>query len=151
MELKSEIWRDQRGGVMVETLVALPFVLLSFLGVYQLTLLYSADLVVQRAASAAARAAVVFLADDPSFHGGDAGRELYAVEAARRVLLAAPGFDPDSLRVSVTGDRAGFSLLTATVQARVRCTVFALDVLCGGGPRLRGRAALPIQSAGGSL
>jgi Flp pilus assembly protein TadG len=151
MVKRSSMWRDQRGAVTVETLLALPFVLLSFLGVYQLTLLYSAHLVVQRAASAAARAAAVFLADDPSFHAGGEGREVYAREAARRVLLAAPGFDAGSLAVTVTGDRAGFALLTATVQTRVRCTVFALDALCGGGPRLSGSAALPIQSDGGSL
>ena len=145
------MWRDQRGGVTVETLLALPWVLLGFLGVYQLTLLYSAHLVVQRAASAAARAAAVFLADDPSFHAGGAERELYAVEAARRVLLAAPGFDPASLDVAVTGAGASFALLTATVQTRVRCTVFAFETLCGNGVRLSGKAGLPLQSDGGSL
>jgi Flp pilus assembly protein TadG len=150
MELARRLWRDRRGGVSVEALVALPVVLLCFLGVYQLTLLYSAHLVVQRAASAAARAAAVFLADDPSFHGGGEGREQYVVEAARRVLLAAAGFDADTLSVSVSGDRSGFGLLTATVRTRVRCTVFALEALCGTGLTLSGHAALPIQTDGGS-
>jgi hypothetical protein len=145
------ICRDERGAVTVETLISLPFVLLCFLGVYQLTLLYSAHLVVQRAASAAARAGAVFLADDPSFHGGGEGREQYAREAARRVLLAAPGFDSGSLDVAISGDREGFALLTATVKTRVRCTVLALDALCGGGLTLSGHAALPIQSDGGEL
>jgi len=151
MVTRQALLHDQRGAVTVETLLALPVVLMCFLGVYQLTLLYSAHLVVQRAASAAARAAAVFLADDPSFHTGGAGREQYAHEAARRVLLAAPGFDPGSLNVAVSGDRESFSLLTATVQTRVRCTVFALEALCGGGLSLSGRAALPIQSDGGAL
>jgi Flp pilus assembly protein TadG len=151
MVKRPRIWRDQRGAVTVETLVALPLVLLCFLGVYQLTLLYSAHLVVQRSASAAARAAAVFLADDPSFHTGGVDREQYAREAARRVLLAAPGFDPGTLKVDVAGDRESFALLTATVETRVRCTVYAFEALCGGGLRLSGRAALPIQSDGGAL
>lgn len=145
MELAHRLWRDRRGGVSVETLVALPIVLLCFLGVYQLTLIYSAHLVMQRAASAAVRAAAVFLAD-----GDGEGGEIYAAEAARRVLLAAPGFNAASLSVTVSGDRANFGLLTANVKARMRCTVFALEALCGGGPQLSGHAALPIQSDGGS-
>jgi TadE-like protein len=60
------------GVVYVEFLLAFFPLLVTFLGLLQLALITSARLVVQHAASRAARAAVVVLDDDPERHDGTA-------------------------------------------------------------------------------
>jgi hypothetical protein len=58
--------RDARGTVMVETLIAFMPLFLLFLGTVQYALLAAAQLVVQHAAVAGVRAAVVVLEDEPA-------------------------------------------------------------------------------------
>ena len=66
----------EEGAAYVEFLIAfLPFFIL-FLGMVQMALMFAADLVVQHAASRAARAAVVILDDDPVRYDGAARREI---------------------------------------------------------------------------
>jgi hypothetical protein len=73
-------------------LLVFPTVLLLFLGIGQLTLLWGAKLAVKHAASAAVRAAVVVLDDDPRLYGGEA-RNAVPVGSIRRgeILRAAAG------------------------------------------------------------
>ena len=66
---RAPLWRDARGAVFVEQLIAFLPVMFFFLAAWQLMELCAGDLLVKRAASAAARAAVVVLPDDPMFYG----------------------------------------------------------------------------------
>jgi hypothetical protein len=87
---------DRRGATYVEFLVVVvPFVMF-VLCVFQAALLEFADLVVGRAASAAARSAVVVLDDDPRQYGGEArnavsngGQRLEAIRRGAANALAA--------------------------------------------------------------
>jgi Flp pilus assembly protein TadG len=138
---------DQRGAAFVESLIAFPVIFVGFLGLYQLSFVYAADLIMERAASAAARAAIVFLPEHGLGPGdGGAPAQAYVTEAARRVLLSSPVFDTRTLKVSVTGDRAGFSPVSVAVEASMDCR--GLTLLCGldGKVALASEASLPIQS-----
>ncbi len=61
---------ERRGVVYIEVLVALIPLLYAFFGICQLALLHTAQLVVQHAATRAARAAIVVLEDDPTQYDG---------------------------------------------------------------------------------
>jgi hypothetical protein len=63
---------DARGVVFVEFIIAFVPVFVLFLGIVQLALLSAAQLVVQHAAIAGARAASVVLDDDPRYYDGTA-------------------------------------------------------------------------------
>jgi hypothetical protein len=139
---------DRRGVAYVEMLIAFPTVLVAFLGTYMFAYLASAHLISERAASAAVRAAAVYMADADSFHpGGDAQRSAYVLEAARRVLLASPGVVPGSLRMQVSGERSGFAVLRASLSVDFDCTMFAVGMLCGLDRKvtLRASAAMSYQ------
>ena len=123
--------RDQRGAAYVEWLIALPVLWVAFLGSYMFSYVCAADLIVERAASAAARAASVFMADHSSFYQNAGERELFVRAAAQRVAVASPTLDPGSVAVAVTGTRGGFSMLTTRVQATFDCTPFLVGFLCG--------------------
>lgn len=73
---ESALRRDARGVVYVEFLLAFFPLFLLFLGICQLALLASARLVVQHAAQAAVRSAVVILDEDPEAFGGAARGDL---------------------------------------------------------------------------
>jgi hypothetical protein len=60
---------DSRGAIFVEHLISYLPVMFFFLATWQLVELCAAHLVCKRAASAAARAAIVVLADDPAYYG----------------------------------------------------------------------------------
>ena len=126
--------RDERGAVYVEMLIAFPVVWVAFLGAYMFAYICAADLILERAASAAARAASVFMADLESRYpqnGGDAARVMAVREAARRVSMASPGIDPGSVAVDVSGDQSNWSALTTRVRANFDCRPFLVGILCG--------------------
>lgn len=129
---------DTRGAIFVEHLIAFLPVTYFFLAVWQLTSLFAAHLIVQRAANAAARAAIVVLPDDPNAFGRDgdihsfAGlRKEYVELAARLVLQASPHFEND-IQVSLTGTFSEHNPITASVSAKFRCTAAWVNVVCGG-------------------
>jgi hypothetical protein len=131
----------------VETLIAFPVIFLSFFALYQLSFVYAADLIMERAASAAARAAVVFLAPHELMPSdGGAPAQAYVTEAARRVLLASPAIDSSTIKVSASGEHSGFAMVTVKVEASMACR--GLSLLCGldGKVGLSSEASLPIQS-----
>jgi hypothetical protein len=63
--------RDQLGAVYLEFLLVFLPVFLLFLAVIELGFIYTGRLVVQHAATRAARAAVVVIDDDPALYGGE--------------------------------------------------------------------------------
>jgi hypothetical protein len=67
---KGKLQEDTRGVVLLEFIIVFVPVFILFLGIVQLALLWAASLVVQHAAVAGVRSAVVVLDDDPRFYGG---------------------------------------------------------------------------------
>ena len=67
---RSSLLRDDRGVVYVEFLLAFPPLFLLFMAICQLSLAATAKLVVQHAATRAARSAIVVLEEDPERFGG---------------------------------------------------------------------------------
>jgi hypothetical protein len=135
----AELWPARSGAVIVEHLIVFLPTLFFCLATIQTILLCAGDLVVRRAASAAARAAVVIL-PDPIAYGG-AGRHQFAgarrdavVKAARMILAADPHFDANDVAVTVTG-ASGEGPLTATVRARYQCFASFVNIVCGGSSR----------------
>ncbi len=89
-------YRDQRGSLLVELLIVAPLFLIFTFCVAQSALAYVGKLGIAHAASAAVRAAVVVLDDDPQFYGGaergdvSSGNQRFAaIEKAAAVALVA--------------------------------------------------------------
>lgn len=128
--------QDERGITHVETLVAVPVLFVVFACMFLFAHLCAAHLIVRRAASAAARAAVVFLPDDPVYYGseGAATKEQCVRQAVRQVLVASPQFKiaEPNLEVTITGARSVWAPTTVTVRAQYDCSKFLGGYfLCG--------------------
>jgi hypothetical protein len=164
---------NERGAVMVESLVAIPTLLMFFAMMVQLSYLSIASLVVQHAAVVAARSASVivpdipFAFDDQSKVGAADGDRLAAVTLAASTVIGAlkplpslslqtnGGFNPN---VTVTlmddGEPATDFEAEGIIQARVQydyqCAVlFGGSLICGTGGKvtLTAIAAMPNQGA----
>jgi Flp pilus assembly protein TadG len=148
--------RATRGAVMVEYLIAFLPVFFLFATAFQVADLYAGHLIVQRAASAAGRAASVVLPDDPDFYGGTAvgsfsgARRADIERAAAWVLTAAPRFwneaQNDLNGLEVTAD--GRESVVVRVTAEYRC--YPLGILvCGpdGVQTVSAAARYPYQGA----
>jgi hypothetical protein len=127
--------------------------MLFFASVWQLADLYAAHLIVQRAASAAGRAASVVLPDDPHYYGGVdvnsySGLRKEQIELAANLVLQASPKILAPPEVSIEG-ASGAGPLTATVRARVRCFPGWGNIVCGaaGEKMLTGAARYPYHSA----
>lgn len=112
---------DTRGVVYIEFLIAFFPLLLIFLAVCQLALIASARLVVQHAAWATARSAIVLLEDSPDDFGGAKKGELTThpgeAKATSETALRALGVDvPEA--VSSSWLDGGFEKATAATDAR---------------------------------
>lgn len=149
----SSVKTNERGAVFVEHLIAFLPVLFFFLAVWQLMELFAAHLIVQRAASAAARAAVVVLPDDPQNYGGVAvnsyaGDRKGDIELAAQLVLAnSPHFE-NNVSVQLSGATSGNGQLTARVEVPFRCQAAWVNIVCGGGSRmLRAEASHAYQGA----
>lgn len=84
------------GAAYVEFIIAFMPILTLFLGIVQVVILFSADLLVKHAAYRATRAAVVILDDDPRYYGGEArntiaGRQANAGDLVQRLSVAGVG------------------------------------------------------------
>lgn len=129
--------RADEGAVFVEMLIAYLPVLFFFMATWQLAELCAAHLVVERSASAAARAASVVLPDDPFYYDGTAvdayeGSRKSDIElAAKMVLAAAPQISADPV-IQVTG-ASGIGPLKATVVANFHCFAGWVSLVCGAG------------------
>jgi hypothetical protein len=125
------------GAVMVEFLVAYLPVLIAFLAFWQLGELLVAQMIVERAASAAGRAAVVVLPDDPAFYSGEtvelfSGERQREIRLAAGMMLAASPHLSENFTVAIDGDPGtsdSVGELTVTLNAEFRCN--RLKFVCG--------------------
>lgn len=150
--------RDQRGAVYLEMLISYLPVLLFFFGVLQLADVAAAHLIVERAAGAAVRAAVVVIPDDEVFYLGTelspAERKRADIERAADMVLRAmhrlvhDGHNVELNRdMSIEHERDHLrDPVTARVSVEYRC--FA-RLFCGWGGTLslQAEATLPYQGA----
>ncbi|MET0340490.1 MAG: hypothetical protein ABW252_05780 [Polyangiales bacterium] len=127
---------DERGAAMVEYLIAFLPVMMLFASIWQVADAYAAHLIVQRAASAAGRAASVVLPDDPFFYGG-APVDVYEgvrraqIERAAHLVLVASSKIAAAPEVRIEGTFSGNGPITATVDARYRCYPGWGVLVCG--------------------
>lgn len=121
---------------MVEFLIVYLPVLVSFLMFWQLGELLVAQMIVERASSAAARAAVVLLPDDPAFYNGEpngsyGGQRKREIRLAAGMMLAASPHLSENFTVDIdnvpTGDVA--QIMDVRVDAEFRCKT--LTWVCG--------------------
>ncbi|MET0389074.1 MAG: hypothetical protein ABW321_24075 [Polyangiales bacterium] len=134
------LFDDQRGAALAETLVTFPILLFVFLGLYMFIYILAGHIIVQRAADAAARAAVVFMPDSQIYYGGDHPEKHEYVELAAQVALL-----PSKHLVldSVTWNQAaGFEPLRAEVRAHFDCGPFLASFMCGVDRRVAMSAAV---------
>jgi hypothetical protein len=126
---------DTRGSISVEYLVAFLPVMFFFASVWQLAGLYAGQLIVQRAASAAGRAASVVIPDDPFYYGGQSANDYTDmrrrhVELAANLVLDASAHILASPEVSIDGYQGNGPLL-ARVRARFQCFPGWSVFVCG--------------------
>jgi hypothetical protein len=132
--LLEETARDTRGAVFVEKLIVYLPLLLTFFVTWELAELAAAKLVVSRACSAAGRAAVVVLPDDPLYYDGEAehvyeGRRREDIElAAGMILSAIPRLSSDFV-VDVSDPPTGFGTIEVAITAPYECG--AVSIMCG--------------------
>jgi len=149
---------DQRGALMLEAFIAALPVLLLFVLLCQTSDLYVHQLIVQRAANAAARAAVVVLPDDGRRYGDPdnslvdryAGGRKHAVEqAARSVLRASPSLSASAATLELTGPFEPHTAAEARLSTEYTCLLGRVPLICGRGGKLRlsARARLTYQGA----
>jgi hypothetical protein len=117
--------RAREGAIAVEYLVAFLPVMFFFASVWQIADLYAGHLVVQRAASAAGRAASVVIPDDPFYYGGQqantyGGMRQRHVELSALLVLDASSRILANPQIQIDG-ASGTGPLTARVTARFRC------------------------------
>lgn len=151
-----KLGRDTAGALFVEHLIAFLPVMYFFLATWQLIDLFTADLVVRRAANAAVRAAVVVLPDDPNAFGRDGDIHRYAglrreyVQRAAELVLMAAGNIEDNARVELTGTFSDHNPITAEVTVNYRCAAAWVNIICGGRPTrtLTAQATHAYQGAG---
>lgn len=109
----------RRGTIMIEVLMALLPLLLSFLGIVQLALFMMGKMVVQHAVGRAVRSAVVVLDDDPEKYGGAKRYDLEDGEPSGDEGLLSPSAEEDDKFTSLLGtaDVQGGARLQAIRQA----------------------------------
>ena len=156
--------RSTRGAVYVEFLAAFLPLFIFFECLVQLGGMFTAKLVVQHAASTAARAAVVVLHDNPKYYkdlkvGEAKGKRREDIEKAATITLrAVKSIVKMKLTFPTTAggtdDKATFGrndLVRVKVEATYRCRVpFASRLVCDFWKQRRtltGEAALPNQGA----
>ena len=111
---------------MFEKLIALLPLLSAFFATWELSELTAASLVVQRASSAAGRAAVVVLPDDPLFYDGEephsfAGRRREDIELAAGMILSSLPRMKSTFDVDVSDPPASVGPIDVTVRAQYDC------------------------------
>ena len=150
--------RDARGTVLLEALVALAPVTLGFCLITQTVDLYAHQLMLERAALSAARAAVVVLPDDGARYGDPENRALNQFSGGRKraieqftheLLAASPSFDRASTRLELTGSFAARGATLVQLSSDYRCALGPAGFMCGwsGRVRLEARAELSYQGA----
>ena len=160
MSRRTVLFRDRRGSVATELIVAFGPLTLFFFAIWQEALLTSGQSLTQHAAIAAARSATVVLADDPARYGGSAANSVSpqraaAVRAAAVRALSPLVFDDTVSDVQVTfpgttGPLQPGQDVTVRVTATFQCALpLVRSILCdaGGSTRLVADATLPVHAA----
>jgi hypothetical protein len=142
--LVARVVRASDGAVYSEFLVAFVPVFFLFMCIWQLTEIFSTGLMVQHAATNAARSAGVVFADDPALYGGEPvgspGPQRKKVVEDAALMTLAPGIADGTVRevrVDANGTlRANAPGVIDVVEVRVdvsyRCLVpMASFVICG--------------------
>jgi hypothetical protein len=125
------VLRDSRGAMMVEFTVAILPVLTLWACLWQLSVLYSADLITRHAATVAARAAIVVLPGDPARYDDEpmgyaepGSKRVQTIKrAAASVLRASPSIEGFTVRIT---DGAGNEVTSVAPEAVVGVEVRAL-------------------------
>ena len=154
----SALGLDRRGSVILESLSALVPVSVFFVVLCQLMDLYVHRLLLQRAASAAVRAAVVVLPDDGAHYGDPDNHALHrfmggrkaAVEAAAGLVMAAsPSFRAQTTQLRRHRQPGRSSELQLDLFAEYSCFLPTVGLICGldGKLQLHARARLAYQGA----
>jgi anti-anti-sigma regulatory factor len=131
---RAALRRAQRGAVLLEFLVVFMPLVLLFVGVWQASEVYAAQLVLARASSAAGRAASVVFPDNPQFYGGapqdsfDGERKADVTLAAGLSLAASPHFTKDFSATLNAVPQREFGVVDVTVVAHLDC--HGLRILC---------------------
>jgi hypothetical protein len=146
--------KNQRGVVYLETLIGFAPVFMFFLGTLQVADLSAAHLMVEHAATTAARAAVVVLPDDGAYYEDVDNakvdefrdyRQSDVERAADTILAANPRLDKSSGNVALDKEKyEERELVKAQVSAPYRCLV---PMFCPGGILLSAEAQLIYQGA----
>jgi Flp pilus assembly protein TadG len=145
---------DSRGAIFVEHLIAYLPIMFFFMATWQLVEMCAAHLVLQRAASAAGRAAIVVLPDDPAYYGDvpkdtfDGKRKEDVKLAAALILAANPHFGDFDVDVNPKKP-SGSAPLSVTVKANFYCFAGWASLVCGpGGSRqLTAKSTYAYQGA----
>lgn len=145
---------DSRGVIFVEHLIAYLPVMFFFMATWQLIEMCAAHLILQRAASAAGRAAIVVLPDDPAYYDGvpkdsfEGKRQQDVKLAAALILAANPHFGDFEVDVNPRKP-SGSAPLTVTVRANFHCFAGWASLVCGpGGAReLTAKSTYAYQGA----
>jgi hypothetical protein len=149
--------RGSRGVVSLEALLALGPLLLTFLALCQLALAYLGRLVVQHAATRAARAAAVVLDDAPEHYGGAPRGDLRAGSPGEGPLTRLPlggggaGPSQSATGAGLLGLGGGEAEGGARLVAIGRAAHAPLAVLSPSARELLGRAHLADAVGGGAL
>jgi Flp pilus assembly protein TadG len=161
----SQLLRDQRGAIYLETLIAFMPVLVAFLAILQFTDVAASQLLVRRAAGAAVRAAVVVLPDDGRFYGDPDNAMVHRFEGLRRADIeraagmvlslssrlrpATQDGAPIAVDVQLSGEFSERNPITAQVTAHHHCMGGLIGYACGldRAIELTARASLPYQGA----
>ena len=163
---------NERGAVMVESLVAIPMLLAFFAMLIQLSYVSMASLVVQHAAVAAARSASVIVEDLPdafsdgsAVGSGDGDRLAAITDAANAAILTLKSLPPMSTMANPFNPNTTVTLMKdgspatdfepdeivqAQVQYVFKCAVFfGGSLICGpsGNVTITAQAAMPLQGA----
>lgn len=141
---------------MIETIVMFPMFFGAVMSFVQLAYLEVGTLTTQHAATEAARAASVILADDPQYYdsavGHATGTRLEEITEAARTPLRVTSLDP-KVRVRLPEGktyRAG-DAVHVVVELEQPCTIPVGGLVCCGLSRkriLRREATMPYQGAG---
>jgi hypothetical protein len=146
--------RAQRGGTIVETLVALPVVVFFFGGIVQVGALEAAALSTRHAAHAAARSAAVAAADDPRFFGGEqvgslTGQRRAMVQATAQAALGLSTQQPAFELAFAQDHLSDGDDVNVTVTFEFPCVIPIGRFVCGlsGTKRIVESARYPYQAA----
>jgi hypothetical protein len=172
--LEPKLLRDNdRGAVMVESLVAIPTLMAFFAMMVQLSYLSMASLVVQHAAVVSARSASVIIPDIPFAFGdqskvgtAEGDRHAAVVDAAKAAiaslkslptlaLQSEDAFNEDvDVQIMKDGKESGEfepeDIVQTKIQYDFKCSVlFGGSLICGtsGKVTLTSLAAMPVQGA----